>query len=307
MKNMSLRDVYSNCIYEIASKDNDVYVLEADLSSSMATNKLREKLGSQYVNVGIMESNMVGVASGISLAGGFSFSHTFAQFMTRRAFDQIFISLGYSKQNACLVGSDAGVSAEFNGGTHMPFEDIALMNTIPNCTIYDVSDGYQLKYALENSYKNKGLTYIRTIRKENSAIYSEVEDFSDGIKVFAEKKDSDVVILACGIMVSEALKAKEILEEKGIGVKVIDVFRLKPLNEVAILNELKDFDKVIVCENHSINGGLNSIISLLLSNNMPKLVKSVAVNDFGQVGTIDYLKEFYHLTYNDIIDKYNEF
>lgn len=307
MKNMSLREVYSHCVCELAKKDKEVYVLEADLSSSMATNHLKKEIGNQYINMGIMEENMIGVASGISLAGGYSFSHTFAQFLTRRAFDQIFISLGYAKQNACLVGSDAGISAEFNGGTHMPFEDIALMNTIPNCTIYDVSDGYQLQYAIETAYKEKGLTYIRTIRKENSNLYTKETDFSEGIKIFpANHKKKDAVILACGILVTEALKAKEELEKDGVFVEVIDVFRLKPLNEQAIMKQLEDCDNIIVCENHSIHGGLNSIIALMLANNMPKKIKSIAVDNYGQVGTLSYLKDVYQLGWKDIVKKYYE-
>lgn len=297
----ALREIYSETIEEIAKKDKDVFVLESDLSSSMSTSKLKNTLKEQYINVGIMEANMIGVAAGISLAKGFSFSHTFAQFMTRRAFDQIFISLAYAKQNACLVGSDAGVSAVYNGGTHMPFEDLALMMSIPNCTIYDVCDGEQLKYALYKSYEDKGLTYIRTTRKDNANLYDKNTNFEDGfIKV---KEGKNALILACGIMVSEVIKASNELEKDGYNVTIIDIFRLKPLNEEKLLNIIEKFDNIVVCENHGIQGGLNSIISLLLATHMPKKIKSIAVYGFGQVGSEEYLKEFYNISYKDIMKK----
>ncbi len=140
---IEMRKQYANILQELYEHDKNVFALEADLSSSMATAGLKKTMGSNYINVGIMEANMVGVAAGINVAGGVCFVHSFGQFIARRALDQVFVSLAYAKVHCVLVGSDAGVSAEHNGGTHMTFEDSGIMRTIPGVCIYDVSDPVQ--------------------------------------------------------------------------------------------------------------------------------------------------------------------
>ncbi|MBS6063868.1 transketolase family protein [Criibacterium bergeronii] len=300
-KKIEMRKVYAQTIEKLYEKDKNVYALEADLSSSMSTSKLKQTMGKNYVDLGIMEANMIGVASGINLAGGYAFAHSFGQFITRRAMDQVFISLGYAQLSACLVGSDAGVTAEHNGGTHMTFEDVSTFRVIPNMKIYDTCDPVQFEYLLTKAYENKELTYIRTARKEPEAyIYEVTETFESGAKVLKEGKD--VTIIAAGIEVNEALKAHALLKKIGIDAQIIDAFRIKPLNEDIILSSAKKTGKIVTCENHSVINGLGSAVAELLSEKYPVKMKRVGIqNRYGQVGKLEYLKKEYQISCDNIV------
>lgn len=296
-----MRAIYAETLVELAEKDDLVVAIEADLSSAISTSKIKEQLGDRYINVGIMEAQEMGVASGLSVAGFKPFIHTFGPFASRRAFDQVFLSLNYAKTRAVLLGSDAGVTAEANGGTHMPFEDIALMRTIPHAHIYEVSDARQLKHVLLKEYGEERFSYIRTIRKQAFQLHSEDTDFSKGAVVLREGKDA--AILASGIMVHEALLAADSLSEEGIEVKVVDVFQIKPINQKIIL-EAAETGAIITAENHNVIGGLGSAVAEVLAENKPTLQYRIGVREqFGQVGKVSYLKETYKLTKDEIIRK----
>lgn len=296
---VEMRQVYANTLLELAKDDADVVALEADLSSAITTTKIKEQLKNRYINVGIMEAEMIGAAAGLAVAGFKPFIHTFANFATRRVYDQVFVSLAYAKIDAVLLGSDAGVTAEHNGGTHMPFEDLSLMRIIPGVNVYEASDAAMLKSLLKQGYKEKGLTYIRTIRKQAVKLYDEAEDFSTGSKCLREGKDA--AILATGIMVSEALEAAEMLAEEGIEVAVMDMYRLKPIDEAAILKAAKA-GAIVTAENHNVIGGLGSAVSEVIAEKMPTKLYRIGVREaFGQVGTADWLKQAYNLTKEDII------
>lgn len=299
MFNLEMRQVYSQTLLELAQKDERVVCLEADLSSSISTNKIKEELGKRYINVGIMEAEEMGVAAGLSVTGYIPFIHTFAPFATRRAFDQVFISLGFAQNHAIIVGSDAGVTAEMNGGTHMPFEDLALMRAIPNISVYEVSDPHQFKYILEHCYKTKGLHYIRTVRKVTPPIYEGNEVFGEGLLTVVE--GTDVTIAASGIMVSEARCAAEILLKKGISAKVVDVFRIKPINQSKIV-EIAQMGPIVTAENHNVIGGLGSAVAEVVVEQHPVKMSRIGVKEqFGQVGTMAYLMEEYELTKEAIV------
>ena len=297
MTSKEMRLVYRDFLADHSQPAEKLAVLEADLSSSMATNTLVNLFGKRYVNVGIMEAEMIGVAAGLSLLGYKPYIHTFGPFASRRVFDQVFLSLGYAQLNATIVGSDAGVSAEMNGGTHMPFEDLGLMRLIPQATIFEVSDDLQFKAVLEQTLEIKGLTYIRTIRKAPLRIYQENQDFSKG---FCQLRDGqDVTIVASGIMVAKALKAADSLAKEGISATVIDLFRIKPLSED--LKAILTGKPVITAENHNQSGGLGSAIAELLSEETNSPVRRIGVKErFGQVGQMAYLMQEYGLTEIDI-------
>ena len=298
MKDLEMRQVYTQTIQELAEKDQKILALEADLASSMGTSKLKEKLGDRYINVGIMEAQEMSAAAGLAVTGFIPFIHTFAPFATRRSFDQVFLSLGYAKNHAVIVGTDPGVTAEMNGGTHMPFEDVALMRVLPENNIYEVSDPYQFKAILTYAHTAKGLFYIRTIRKQAKSLYNEKEDFSKGYCRL--KKGTHGTIFASGIMVEEALQAADDLEEKGISVQVIDLFRIKPMNEEVVIEAAK-LGPIITAENHNVIGGLGSAVAEIIAENHPTKMKRIGVKEqFGQVGKLDYLKEVYGLKANDI-------
>lgn len=302
-----MRQVYAETLVELATKDSKVIALEADLMSAISTNKIKSKIPGQLINVGIMEANMMGVAAGLSLTGRIPFVHTFAQFATRRAFDQLFVSLGYARLNVKILGSDAGITAEHNGGTHMAFEDLGLVRLIPNATVYEASDSTMLKALLKQSYEEYGVHYIRTIRKNAVKLYSEGETFPKG-KGKVLREGSDVTLVASGIMVAEALKAAGELKKQGIEAKVIDMYSIKPIDVELLVKAAKQTGKVITLENHNVIGGLGSAVTESLSENYPVPVKRMGVREqFGQVGLTDYLKDYYHLTSDHIVKEVKAF
>ncbi|HEL2049483.1 TPA: transketolase family protein [Streptococcus suis] len=293
-----MRLVYSDFLAQVGQEDTTIAAIEADLSSSMATNKLSSVLGGRYVNVGIMEQEMVGVAAGLSLLGYKPYIHTFGPFASRRVYDQVFISLAYAQLNATIVGSDAGVSAEMNGGTHMPFEELGLMRLIPKARVYEVSDDVQFQAVLKETIKVDGLKYIRTIRKAPMAIYQGGEDFSKGYCVL--RQGEDMTLLASGIMVEQALKAADQLEAQGVSVQVIDLFRIKPIHED--IPALLSGRPVLTVENHNRIGGLGSSICELMATDLTTPVHRIGIEEsFGQVGQQAYLMDVYGLTAEYIV------
>lgn len=295
-----MRRVYSDFLAKVGEENDKIVAVEADLSSSMSTNKLGDILGKRYVNVGIMEQEMIGVAAGLAVQGFKPYLHTFGPFASRRVYDQVFLSLGYAQLPATIVGSDAGVSAEMNGGTHMPFEDLGLMRLIPKARVYEVSDDIQFKAVLEETLSTSGLNYIRTIRKAPPPIYQGGEDFSKGYCVLRE--GADATIVASGIMVQEALQAADVLAEKGIAVQVIDLFRIKPIDNHLL--PLLLWKPVITAENHNRIGGLGSAVCELLATHNQTPVYRIGVDEsFGQVGKMDYLQEVYGLTVETIVNQ----
>ncbi|HEL2042054.1 TPA: transketolase family protein [Streptococcus suis] len=293
-----MRLVYSDFLAQVGQEDTTIAAIEADLSSSMATNKLSSVLGERYVNVGIMEQEMVGVAAGLSLLGYKPYIHTFGPFASRRVYDQVFISLAYAQLNATIVGSDAGVSAEMNGGTHMPFEELGLMRLIPKARVYEVSDDVQFQAVLKETIKVDGLKYIRTIRKAPTAIYQGGEDFSKGYCVL--RQGEDMTLLASGIMVEQALKAADQLEAQGVSVQVIDLFRIKPIHED--IPALLSGRPVLTVENHNRIGGLGSSICELMATDLTTPVHRIGIEEsFGQVGQQAYLMDVYGLTAEYIV------
>ncbi|CYU81468.1 transketolase family protein [Streptococcus suis] len=293
-----MRLVYSDFLAQVGQEDTTIAAIEADLSSSMVTNKLSSVLGGRYVNVGIMEQEMVGVAAGLSLLGYKPYIHTFGPFASRRVYDQVFISLAYAQLNATVIGSDAGVSAEMNGGTHMPFEELGLMRLIPKARVYEVSDDVQFQAVLKETIKVDGLKYIRTIRKAPTPIYQGGEDFSKGYCVL--RQGEDMTLLASGIMVEQALKAADQLEAQGVSVQVIDLFRIKPIHED--IPALLSGRPVLTVENHNRIGGLGSSICELMATDLTTPVHRIGIEEsFGQVGQQVYLMDVYGLTAEHIV------
>lgn len=298
---LEMRQAYAETILDLAQSDPKVIALEADLMSAITTNKIQEKIPDQIINIGIMEANMMGVAAGLSLTGRIPFVHTFAQFATRRAFDQLFVSCAYAQLNVKILGSDAGVTAEHNGGTHMSFEDLGLVRLIPNATVYEASDSTMLKALLKQSYKEYGIHYIRTIRKNAVKLYNEGETFPKG-KGKVLRDGVDIAIVASGLMVGEAMKAAAELNKQGIDAMVIDMYSIKPIDVELLVKAAKQTGKIITIENHNVIGGLGSAVAEALSETYPVPVKRMGVREqFGQVGLTEYLKEYYKLTADDII------
>lgn len=300
LENVEMRQMYANTLLELAKANPNVIGLEADLMSAISTNKIIKEIPEQIINTGIMEANMMGVAAGLSLTGRIPYVHTFGQFATRRTFDQLFISGGYAKTNIKILGSDAGVTAEHNGGTHMAFEDLGLVRLIPGAHVYEVSDSTMLRYLLRKIEKEHGIHYIRTIRKNAVKLYPENEVFEAG-KGKVLREGGDVTIIASGIMVAESLKAADLLQEQGIEASVIDMFSIKPIDQDLIVKYAEKTKAVVTAENHNVIGGLGSAVAEVLSEHCPTRMRRIGVREqFGQVGKLEYLKEFYKLTAKDI-------
>ena len=298
-----MRQVYCDCLLELAEKDKNIVVIEADLMNCIKTERFKAAFPERFFNVGIAEANMVGIAAGLSTCGKIPFISSFAPFATRRCYDQIFISVAYSKQNVKIVGTDPGISAEVNGGTHMPFEDMGIMRLIPDCVCVEPTDSAMLRSLMPQIAAYKGLVYIRLFRKKTEKIFEDGESF-DLFKARSLKEGKDVTIVASGIMVGRALQAAEQLKAEGIDAGVLNTYTWKPIDSDALVSAAKASGAVVVAENHNTCGGLTSAVTQALCAEYPVPVLSVGVNDkFGEVGKMPYLSEVYHMNAGDIVER----
>lgn len=301
-----MRQALAEALVERARKDDRIVVLDADLMSCHATKIFKAEFPDRFVNVGIAEQNMMGISAGMSSMGKIPFAYSFGPFATRRCFDQIFVSVAYAKQNVKIVGTDPGVTAEANGGTHMPFEDMAMMRAVPTMVCFEPTDATMMEKALDQIVEHYGPVYIRMMRKKAEQVYDDSLEFALG-KAIELKDGNDATVIASGIMVARALDAAEQLLKEGISVKVVNIHTWKPLDEDKIVECAKQTGAIVTCENHNVLGGLGSAVAETLAKRCPTPMAMVGVNDeFGQVGKNAYLSEVYHLTANDIVLAVNE-
>ncbi|MFA7127561.1 MAG: transketolase family protein [Sphaerochaeta sp.] len=301
METKEMRAVYCDTLIDLAKTNEKIMVVEADLMRASGTMKFKDIFPERAIDVGVAEANMVGVSAGLSAGGKIPFAATFGCFASRRVFDQFFISANYAKLNVKLVGTDPGISAAFNGGTHMPFEDIGMMKLIPNLTILEPSDPISLEALLRACAEHEGCTYMRLHRKAIAPLYKEDEKFALG-KGNVLRDGNDVTLIALGaILVPEALKASEMLQKEGISAAVIDMHTVKPLDEELVLAYAKKTRGIVTAENHQVSGGLGASIASFLSKEHPTRMAMVGINDeFGQVGTQTWLQNYYKLTAEEI-------
>lgn len=296
-----MRQALAEALVERARKDDRIVVLDADLMSCHATKIFKAEFPDRFVNVGIAEQNMMGISAGMSSMGKIPFAYSFGPFATRRCFDQIFVSVAYAKQNVKIVGTDPGVTAEANGGTHMPFEDMAMMRAVPTMVCFEPTDATMMEKALDQIVEHYGPVYIRMMRKKAEQVYDDSLEFTLG-KAIELKDGNDATVIASGIMVARALDAAEQLAKDGISAKVVNIHTWKPLDEDKIVECAKKTGAIVTCENHNVLGGLGSAVAETLAKRCPTPMAMVGVNDeFGQVGKNAYLSEVYHLTANDIV------
>lgn len=303
---LAMKDVFSRTIAELCVSDPDVIYLDADLMNSMGTLQFARDNPTKAIDVGVAEANMVGIAAGLSVQGFKPYVHSFGPFASRRCYDQAFLSVGYARTSVKIIGSDAGVTAAYNGGTHMPFEDVALYRAVPGSTVIDVTDAAMLSGVLRLVKDRPGVVYIRTSRKNMVRVYGAGSSFEIG-KAVELLPGSDVTILASGIMVTEALKAAELLRGEGISAAVANMFTIKPLDEEYVIAAAKKTGAIVTAENHNVIGGLGSAVADCLALRHPTPMRMVGVNDeFGEVGPQDYLQERFRLTAEEIVRKAHE-
>lgn len=301
-----LRLTYSDLLIEYGRTDDRICVVEADLMASASTQRFRKLYPDRLINVGVAEADMISVAAGLSAMGKIPFTHTFSAFASRRCCDQITISVAYAGLNVKMVGSDPGVSAELNGGTHMSFEDVAIMRNIPGMVIFEPVDSIQFKKLFPQILEHYGPVYIRLFRKNAWSIYNESDTFELG-KGKLLRKGRDVTIAVSGIMVKEALEAAECLSAEGIEAEVINIHTIKPLDEEMILASTAKTGCCVTAENASVLNGLGSAVADCVTNRKPCPVLKVGVQDrFGEVGKMDYLQKELHLTKEDIVRRAKE-
>ena len=300
---MELRKMYVAELSRLMKQNDKIFILDADLSAAGGTKPLYKEFPERCVEVGIAEANMTCIAAGLSASGFVPFVHSFAPFISRRVFDQIAVSISYSEQNVKIVAFDPGVTTTYNGGTHMCFEDIAMMRALSNVAVLDIVDGVQLAKALPYIVKHKGTMYIRIVRKQTETLFDDDYTFHFG-KADKLCGGKDITIVASGTSLFDAKKATEILAEQGISVDLLGIHTVKPLDEDAIIASAKKTGKVLTVENHSIHGGLYSAVCETLSRACPTRCDGIGVYDkVSQVGALDDLKRDYNMSVEDIVAK----
>lgn len=306
MEKLYARDVYGKTLLELGGEYRDLVVLDADLSGSTRTAFFSREFPDRFFNFGVAEQNMMATAAGLASSGKVVFASTFAMFATARALDQVRNAICYNNLNVKIVATHGGITVGEDGASHQALEDINLFRAIPNMKIVVPADAPQTREAVIAAYKTPGPFYIRlgrskiaTIREKGDFVFGRGQVIKDG---------KDLAIVACGIMVNEALAAGNLLEERGISATVANFHTIKPIDKDLLLTIAKKHKKIIVCEEHQIAGGLFSAVSEVLIRKCPVQVEPIGIEDeFGQSGSPQELMDFYGLSANNIAKKAQEF
>ncbi|MGO5251320.1 transketolase family protein [Atopobiaceae bacterium LCP21S3_F11] len=294
VKKIATRQSYGEALLELAQDHDDFVVLDADLAAATQTGKFKAVHPERFFDVGIAESNLMGVAAGIAAAGHKAFASTFAMFAAGRAFEQVRNSIGYPHLNVKIGATHAGISVGEDGATHQCNEDLALMRTIPGMTVIAPCDDVEAKAAVRAAYELDGPVYMRFGRLAVPVV-NDAENFEFEIgKGIVMREGTDVTIVACGLMVQSALEAAERLATDGISAEVIDMHTIKPIDADLIVESAKKTGRVVTCEEHSVIGGLGSAVCDVLAERLPVPVRKLGVNDvFGESGpAVDLLHKY---------------
>ena len=304
---IATREAYGNALAELGSKYENLVVLDADLAAATKTGVFKKKFPERFFDCGIAENNMFGVAAGLSTAGKIPFASTFAMFAAGRSFDQVRNSIGYPHLNVKIGATHAGITVGEDGATHQCNEDIALMRTIPGMVIINPSDAIEARHAVEEAIKYVGPVYMRFGRLAVSVINDKPDYKFEIGKGIIMADGSDVTIIATGIMVEQALLAKEMLEEEGISACVVNIHTIKPLDKALVIACAQQTGAVVTTEEHNIIGGLGSAVSEVVCEELPVPVLRVGTKDvFGRSGIPSELFEMYGLDTKTIVEKAKE-
>lgn len=299
---IATRQSYGEELAKLGEENENIVVLDADLSTATKTELFAEKFPDRFIDVGIAEQNLMGISAGLSTFGKLPYASTFAVFAAGRAYEQIRNSIAYPKLNVKICATHAGVTVGEDGATHQMLEDLSLMRGLPNMTVICPSDDIQTKWAVREIAKINGPVYLRLCRLKTPVIY-DTDNFEIG-KAVQIGDGTDASILATGVCVSEAIKAMEILKAKGINVRVIDVHTIKPIDKEMIVKCAKETKRIITVEDHSVIGGLGSSVCEVLSEEYPTKVERMGIMDtFGQSGNGEELLAYYKIDSNAIVEK----
>ncbi|MGP1442103.1 MAG: transketolase family protein [Anaerovoracaceae bacterium] len=301
MKKISTRKAYGKALVELGKKNENIVVFDADLSKSTMTADFGKEFPDRFFNAGIAEANMMGMAAGMAMSGKVAFASTFAMFAAGRAYEIIRNSIAYPDANVKICATHAGITVGEDGASHQCIEDLALMRVIPGMTVIHPADATSTSKLIEQVAEMDGPCYVRLGRLDIPVIYDKNANIEIGKGVIVREGD-DHTVIACGLMVNEALTAAEKLEKEGISVRVIDMHTIKPLDSDIIITAAKETGSIITAEEHSVIGGLGSAVAEVLSQNYPVRMKMIGIRDrFGQSGKPALLMEEYNITSNDII------
>ncbi len=303
MEKQATRESFGRALEELGMENKKVVVLDADLYNSTKTEYFKEKYPDRFINVGIAEADMIGTAAGLSTCGKIPYASTFAAFATGRVYDQIRTSIAYPKLNVKICATHAGITVGEDGATHQMLEDINLMRGLPNMVVMSTSDDIETKWAVKEIAKYNGPVYLRLSRYKVPRIYDEKTKFEIG-KGIQIGNGTDATIFATGVTVSEAIEAQKILKEKGVDVRVVDIHTIKPIDKKLIIKCAKETKKLISVEDHSVIGGLGTAISEVLTDNYPKKLVRMGIDDtFGRSGRAEDLMKYYGIDKNAIVEE----
>ena len=306
MEQLYARDIYGKTLIELGKKDTQVVVADADLSGSTRTCLFAREFPTRFFNFGIAEQNMMATAAGLASCGKIVFVSTFAMFASARALGQVRNTICYNNLNVKIVATHAGVTVGEDGSSHQALEDVNFMRAIPNMHIIVPADGPEAHDAVVAAYETEGPFYIRLGRSKVTTIEKR-KKFTLG-KSYIIEEGKDLAIITCGILVNEALLANEILKKKGISATVLNMHTIKPIDTEMIIALAKKYNKILVCEEHQVTGGLFSAVAEVVARNCPVKVERIGMEDrFGQSGSPTELLEFYGLCANNIAKKAEEF
>ena len=297
---MQMREVLASCLDEMMAADPKVVVLDADLAKADGTAGLRKKYPNQAFDVGIAEQNMASVAAGMASYGYKPYITSFSPFATRRLLDQLTVSIAYSGQNVKVVGTDPGITAEVNGGTHMGLEDIGCLRSVAGVAIFEPSDAEQLRQAMPQIHAHEGCLYIRLFRKDLPLIHADGYRF-DLYKADVLRAGTDVTLFVSGFLTADTLKAADVLAEEGIRAEVVEVHTIKPVDVATVAASVAKTGCAVTIENHNVVGGFGSAILEAMAEAPVPTVRVGVPDRFGEVGKLPYLRKVMGMTLEDIV------
>lgn len=303
-RKIATRASYGEALAELGGENENVVVLDADLSGATKTSVFAKKFPDRFFDVGIAEQDLMGTATGMATFGKIPYVSTFAVFAAGRAYDQVRNTIAHTNSNVKICATHAGITVGEDGATHQMLEDIGMMKAIPNMTVICPSDDTQTKWIIKEISKIDGPVYVRLSRLATPVIYEKSDQFEIG-KGVQIGNGTDATIIATGVTVAEAIKAQKILKEKGIDVRVVDMHTIKPIDKELIIKCAKETKRIITIEDHSTIGGLGSSACDVLSENYPTKVEKMGINDkFGESGKAEELMRFYGIDAQAIVEKF---
>ncbi len=300
ISNTDIRDAFFDEVYEIASKDPNVMFLTADMGA-LSLNRFKKDLSHQYINVGVAEQNLVSIAAGLALGGKKVFIYSIAPFVTQRCYEQIKVDLCCMRLPVTIIGSGPGITYSSDGPTHHAIQDVAIMRALPEMIILNPSDSVMATAAARIAYKSYGPVYVRIDKGKLPLLYDDTEEFSDGLAVL--KTGRDLMIITTGIMVHQAFKVADELAKYSIDAGIIDLYRIKPINEELLLSVIEKSNRIVTMEEHSIIGGIGSAVSeIFVDKGKTVPIKRIAIADKYCVGYGDreWMRKYYGLDIKNI-------